>query len=75
MASTSVSMRLTKKLATLAIWLTSPPLAANCFQPGDVGFRHLLVDFLREQQRDVDVDAFADQLAGSPGIPRPCREP
>ena len=57
-----------KKLATLAILLTSPPLAANCFQAGDVGFGHLLVNILREEQRDVDVDAFADScwIAGMP---------
>ena len=39
------------------------------FQAGDVGFGHLLVNLLREQQRDIDVDAFADQLAGIAGMP------
>ncbi len=62
MASTSVSMRLMKKLATLAILLTSPPFLRELLQAGDVGFRHLLVDVLREEQGDVDVDAFADGL-------------
>ena len=63
-----------KKLATLAIWLTSPPLAGELLQAGDIGFRHLHVDILREQQGHVDVDAFADRLLESPGCPRRCRE-
>ncbi len=29
---------------------------------GDVCFRHPLINLLRKQQRDVDIDAFADQL-------------
>ena len=36
----------------------------------NVGFGDFLVDFLRKQQRDIDVDAFADQLLESPGCPR-----
>ena len=40
--SISVSMRLTKKLATLAILLMSPPLGAS-FERRDVRFRDLLV--------------------------------
>ena len=30
-----------------------------------IGFHHLLIDLLREQQRDIDVDAFADQRPDS----------
>ncbi|MEY9293305.1 hypothetical protein ABH979_006379 [Bradyrhizobium ottawaense] len=40
-------------------------IAAACdvfFEAGDVGFGHLEVDRLGEQQRDVDADAVADQL-------------
>ena len=33
------------------------------FEPGQIGFDDLFVDLLGEQQRDVDVDAFADELA------------
>ena len=33
------------------------------FEAGEKGLDHLLVDLLREQQRDVDVDAFGEQLA------------
>ena len=36
-------------------------LGGAFLEPGDVGARHLLVSLLREQQRDVDVDPFADQ--------------
>ena len=32
------------------------------FQAGDIGLRDLAIDLLREQQRDVDADAFADQM-------------
>ena len=32
------------------------------FQALQIGFRDLQIDLLREQQRDVDADAFADQL-------------
>ena len=31
-------------------------------ESGDIGFRHLLVDFLGKQQSDVDIDPLADQL-------------
>ena len=63
-----------KKLATLAIWLTSPPLLGKLLQAGDVGFRDFHVDVLREEQRDVDVDAFADGPAGMAGCLRQCQE-
>ena len=33
------------------------------FESGEIGLGHLRVDFLREQQSDVDVEAFADELA------------
>ncbi len=33
------------------------------FEAGDIGFENFRVHFLREQQRDVDADAFRDQLA------------
>ena len=62
MASTAESMRLMKKLATLAILLTSPPLLGELLQAGDVGFRHLHINILREEQGYVDVDAFAEGL-------------
>ncbi len=42
-------MRLTKKLATLATRLTSPPLFAKSFQAGDKRFGDLLVNVLRER--------------------------
>ena len=61
--STATSMRLTKKLATLATLPGSPPCATRCFEPGEIGLDDLFVDLLREQQRDVDVDALADELA------------
>ncbi len=32
------------------------------FQPRKIGFGDLHIDLLREQQRDVDADAFADQM-------------
>ena len=32
------------------------------FQAGDIGLGDLDIDLLREQQRDVDADAFADQM-------------
>ena len=32
------------------------------FEARDIGLRHLAIDLLREQQRDVDADAFADQM-------------
>ncbi len=38
-------------------------LGVTVFQPGDVGLGDRLVGFDREQQRHVDVDAFADQRA------------
>ena len=56
-------MRLTKKLATLAILPGSPPSRDQVFKPGQIGFDDVFIDLLREQQRDVDVDAFADELA------------
>ena len=56
-------MRLTKKLATLAIRETSPPLRGQRLEAGQIGLGDLLIDLLREQQRDVDVDALADQVA------------
>ena len=31
-------------------------------QAGEIGLRDLAIDLLREQQRDVDADAFADQM-------------
>ena len=58
-------MRLMKKLATLAIWLRSPPLRGQLFEARDISLGHLFVNFLREQECDVDVDAFADQLLDS----------
>ena len=61
-ASIAVSIRLMKKLATLATRFTSPPPHANLSSPAMYACRHLLVGVLREQQRHVDVDAFADQL-------------
>ena len=61
--STATSMRLTKKLATLAILLAIAALRDQMFEPRQIGFDDLLIDLLREQQRDVDVDAFADELA------------
>ena len=33
------------------------------FEAGQIGFDDLFIDMLREQQRDVDVDALANQLA------------
>ena len=56
-------MRLTKKLATLAILLAIAALRDQMFEPGQIGFDDLFIDLLREQQRDVDVDALADELA------------
>ena len=56
-------MRLMKKLATLATLLTSPPPADVDFECIDVSLRNLFIHVLREQQRDVDVDAFAQHLA------------
>ena len=32
------------------------------FQAGEIGLGDLAIDLLREQQRDVDADAFADQM-------------
>ena len=55
-------MRLMKKLATLAMRLTSPPLLANCFRPAMYASATLLIHVLREEQRHVDIDAFADEL-------------
>ena len=60
--STALSIRLTKKLATLATREGSPPPATSFSRPVEIGFRHLAIDLLREQQRDVDADAFADQM-------------
>jgi hypothetical protein len=54
--STALSMRLTKKLATLAMRATSPPFAA-------IGFDGPFVDALREQQSNIDVDAFGGEGA------------
>ena len=61
--STATSMRLTKKLATLAILLGIAALRDEMLKPGQIGLDHLFIDPLREQQRDVDVDALADELA------------
>src|SRR5262249_35821278 len=38
--------------------------AGSCklLKPSDVSFRHAFIRLLREQQRDVYIDAFADQL-------------
>ena len=60
--STALSMRLTKKLATLATCEGSPPCRDVLFEAREIGFGDLLIDLLREQQRDVDADAFADQM-------------
>ena len=37
-------------------------LGGQRLKAGQIGFDHLLVDGLREQQRDVDVDAVGDQI-------------
>ena len=58
----AVSIRLTKKLATLATASRSPPRATSALEPGDVGLGDPLVGVLGEEQRHVDVDALADQL-------------
>ena len=62
MESISVSMRLMKKLATLGHLLEIAAALCEIFESRDIGLGNLLVNFLREQQRDVDVDAFTDQL-------------
>ncbi len=69
--STAMSMRLTKKLATLAI-PGSPPCATSSSRPRQIRLDHLFIDLLREQQRDVDVDAVGDELANrrQPGAGR-----
>ena len=61
-ASTIVSMRLTKKLATLPIFAASPPCSTNVERPSMYARRHVCVPADAEEQRDVDVDALADQL-------------
>ena len=38
-------------------------LGGQRLEAGQIGFDHLLVDRLREQQRDIDVDAVGDQIA------------
>ena len=68
-------MRLIKKLATLAIFLQIAAARREIFQPGNVSFGDLLIHFLGEEQRDVDVDSFADQLPDCGKPLRPCRAP
>ena len=58
----AVSIRLMKKLATLATRFSVTAIRNEPLQAGDVRLRDLLVNFLREQQCHVDVDPFADQL-------------
>src|SRR5436305_4489587 len=36
-------------------------LGCNCLKPADLGFNGLLVDVLREEQRDIDIDSLADE--------------
>ena len=55
-------MRLMKKLATLATLLTSPPVGGEFFHSVNEGRGYFLIHRLREEQRHVDVDAFAEQL-------------
>ena len=56
-------MRLTKKLATLAIPADVLAGLLRRFQPIDIGFRDLDIGFLGEQQSDVNVETFTGQLA------------
>ena len=37
-------------------------MPSEILEPRDIGFRNLLVNFLCEQERYVDIDAFTDQL-------------
>ena len=56
-------MRLTKKLPTLAVWSSARPCARRCSS----ALRYaddLPIDLLGKQQRDIDVDALAQELAG-----------
>ncbi len=59
--STATSMRLMKKLATLATRETSPALGGEGVEAGDEGAGHGLVGFHREEQRHVDADAVRRQ--------------
>ena len=67
-------MRLTKKLATLAMRsigdLGARPRRA-ILEPFDERARDRLVHVAPEQQRDVDVDAVGRQRAAPPGRPAP----
>jgi hypothetical protein len=56
-------MRLIKKLATLATLLDIAAGRGEFLHAVDESRGDLLIDSLREQQRHVDVDALADQLA------------
>ena len=61
--SISVSMRLTKKLATLAMLLMSWPFFDAALREPRGRLRRLLIGRLREEQGDVDVDAVFEKLA------------
>ena len=61
--STSLSTRLTKKLATDATEASVAPGGPEVFEAGQVGLHHLAVTLEAEDQRDVDVDACADEPA------------
>ena len=73
--STSVSMRLTKKLATLALWLTSKPFENARFQRRQKRFGYLLIRGLRKQKSHVDVEPVFQQLANCRDTGWRCRAP
>ena len=68
-------MRLTKKLATLATLADSSTAGGAVLEPGDVRVGTRPVRLLREEQRDVDVDSFRNQLPDRGHPARKCPAP
>ena len=56
-------MRLTKKLATLAMSAQVFALGGGLLETGQIGRDDVRVGLLRKQQRDIDVDCLAGELA------------
>ena len=67
------STRLTKKLATEAIPVDGLASGQSILKAVDVGLHDLVIAIDAEDQRDIDIDAAADQLANGREVLRGCR--